>query len=586
MNKTKINLLKVEYCKLFPEDWMSKFDFSSEELCSQNISTIVSSIESFKIDAYCLFAKSILSGEYVIRDVKKSLDDLSDALFHEDFTDGYTEIQQNVWNRLGNAESLIINAISDYKYFISEFENKCNVKHPKQLFHLVKKNNQFDNDDPYYPLLFELLFKVCTLDLNPSYNENVIRKLLICYTEVSSIISEKRFNERILQICSVLKEKCIFLLRKILTADKTDINYLVDYHQRHIDSNTSVAPYLRTYIERFEFYIKELYSNEAMADELDKKVYYCSNNIWELPLLIKYYKDKKGTTQKQVDNIITRFKKQLSEYTKEGLYDKYALATMENYMANCRLSFRLSQNNYALEDLMNDISDIEDMQRRTGIHNFYPFRKACLFLISYIRKHRNDIDLAIEELLLNLESLLDKFESALIWCRGQDYIPIQVPFKGCLVKTVIGPVFVPSTYCRPLQYEKHFDELVKLKMEFLTLKSEAIIHEDKREIDKLKSQIDTSNKRLIELFTLFITIAAFIFGTIEFFASNQNKEVSNMLLSTLSFGIVLLLFSSSISIITQGKEFSWKCLRTKISIIMAVLYFILFIVLICLTYRS
>lgn len=577
MDRTIIDSIKADYLKTFPESWFSEYDFSTESEAEKSALHIVSKTDDFMRRSFCAISSSVISGEYVVKDIRASLDNLLEILFRENPYEQFPEVQQNAYNKFCDTEAIILEAIDRYRDFIYYFENRCDVRATKHMLHLVRRRT-LSSIDSYYPQLIHLLFKVCTFDIKPSYNDEVIKNLLFCHTELSSIISEMKYGKEIISVCEILRDKCMFLLKKILESDNQDVDYLVDYHQRHIGIDEQVAPYLKEFIKRFELYIKEQYENEPLADKIDKEVLNQCNKIWDLPLIIKYYKDKKGTTQRQVDNIIDRFNKQLAEYNKKGQYDKYALATLENYMANCRLSFISSCEGFQPDELFKEMDIIENLQDKTGIKNFYPFRKACIFLSSYIQLHRNDTDYHLPEILRKLDYYMIKLENALIWCKEQDYIPIQVPFEGCIVESAYSsPVFVPSTYCRPLQYERHFDELNKLKMDILVLRSEIRIQEDKKEIDNLKAQIDNSNKRLIEIFTLFLTVAAFIFGSIEFFAGSQPSGIQSFLINTVSLGIILLLFSSSVSLVTISKDSSWRQARCVLAIIMFLTFLALFI---------
>lgn len=578
MVKTKIDLIKTDFLQIFPDPSFSAYDFSTDLAAEKSALDIVSKTDDFLCKSFFSISTSVISGEYVVKDVKKSLDDLSEVLLQEKSFEQFPAIQQNAIDKFNETETIVLDALNLYRDFIVNFESRCNVRSPKHILNLVKRRLSYSFDSQY-PKLYHLLFSVCSYDINPSYNDDVIKELLLIHTELSSTISEKKYNTNIQSVCEVLRDKSLFLLKKILESNNQDVDYLVDYHQRHIGADEEVAPYLKDFISRFEFYIKDNYTKEPLADKIDLRVYNSQNDIWELPLLIKYYKDRTGTTQRQVDNIIDRFKKQLAEYKSEGIYDNYALATLENYMANCKLSYMSSCSNFQTEELFKEIEEIENIQDRTGIQNFYPFRKACKFLLSYVHVHRNDTNLPLQQIINKLDYYVAKLENALIWCKEQDYIPIQVPYAGCLIRNVpTGVAFVPSTYCRPLQYERHFDDLNKIKIDILMLKSEAKIQEDKKEIDKLKSQIDNSNKRLIEVFTLFVTIAAFIFGSIEFFASSQSTDIRSMLTNTVSLGIVLLLFSSSVSLVTISKDFSWKQPRCILTLIMFVAFLALFVI--------
>lgn len=576
---SKIKDITKQYLANFPDQWVKQFDFSTEEIAGCSLSKAIKQVEDFLNDSFYVFSESVISGEYIVKDVKSCLTELADALCSDAGVVLENPYQEKLSKRLLNMQDIILEAIGGYRSLIIEMEGKCKVRQAKQFLSLVRRK-PIDTIEIPYVSLYALLFQVALADLRPSYNEAVLKNLLHQYTELNSYVSENKYGDKIQTVCTVLRDKCLFLLKKILEADNKEVDYTVDYNQRHIGADSEVASYYRNYISKFEFYIKDQYGAEPIAENLDRRFFEEGERIWDLPLLIKYYKDVNNTTEPQIKSIVERFNSRLSSYKSEGDFDKYALSTLENYMANCLFSFKLSQENYDPQNIVTDIEVVEGIQVRTGIKNFYPYRKVIRFLISYIKEHRNKKGIDINSLLKLLDLYMVKLESALIWCRDQDFIPIQVPFQGCLVKEPsFGVIFVPSTYCRPLQYEKLFDELQQFKMEAVVLQNEAIIIQDKNEIEELKKQIDNSNKRLIDIFTLFVTITAFIFGCIQFFGNSANADTSSFLLNILSLGTVLLLFSSSVSMLTLNKENFWSQPRFWVSAIVMLIYLAMFVVL-------
>lgn len=583
-DRIKINVIIEKYNENFPINWLSDLQSIKEEDCADTISKEIKKIDSFLIESYYIFATSVLSGEYIVKPVIDSLDSLLECMCEDKIYDGLSDIQAKLMDQLKIAESIIKYAIDQYKEVISILENNCRVKQPKQYVSLVQSVLPSRNTYPYKNL-YKLLFDVVRNDIMPSYNEETIAQLLSLQTSLSYIITNKKFDSKIIKVCSVLYEKCLLLLKKILKSDnKEEVDYLVDYKQRHFGSDITVAKCYSQFMKRFEFYIKEKYTNrENIACELDDKFYEKKGKIWEIPLLLKYYKDLQNTSLKQIDNIVNDFKKLLKSYRRESDFDTYALATLENFVINTRFSFKISHLNPSPEKVLEDLREIEFIQARTGIKNYYPYKKVLVYLIDYIRSHRNDSTIQINKLLDSIDNNIIKLENALLWCKEQNFIPIQSPYSGCLVRDRdFGVIFLPSTYCRPLHYEKLFDELNKLKIEAVVLRNEGSILQYKSEVQSLKEQIDNSNRRLIDIFTLFVSVAAFIFGSIEFFASNTEESASEMLNKTLSLGLILLLFSSSISILTMRelKKF-WHHPRFIISAIMFVVYAILLIIFLC-----
>lgn len=136
-----------------------------------------------------------------------------------------------------------------------------------------------------------------------------------------------------------------------------------------------------------------------------------------------------------------------------------------------------------------------------------------------------------------------------------NFYPIQSLFRECLtVVRDFGAVFVASSFCRPISYNKLKDELDVYKNKALYLDNEIEVRKERLELVKIKKDIDNSRTRDIEVLSFFTAIITFIFGTIGFFAENKNSDFLHLMYSIFGLGAILLIFVSGIHLVTVRKE--------------------------------
>lgn len=275
-------------------------------------------------------------------------------------------------------------------------------------------------------------------------------------------------------------------------------------------------------------------------------------------MLMKNYKDSKGTVLPQIDNILKGFDSLYEEldnkFTKRS-FDKYALRTLKNYMYNSELSFKMKEYAYTLDRMKKDIQHIIGLQYSTGIFNFYPYRKAIVWLNQYFDSHVEWTELDLNDFRELMKKCIDQFEQSIEWCRAMSFFPIQNPYRECIVTVAdFGVVFTPSTFCRPVRYERLKEELNEYKSRVLYIDNEIAIRKERLELNKIKKSIDNSKVRELEILSFFVALITFLFGTISFFAENKNNDFIHLLYSVFGLGAILLIFVCGIYLITIRKE--------------------------------
>ena len=114
-------------------------------------------------------------------------------------------------------------------------------------------------------------------------------------------------------------------------------------------------------------------------------------------------------------------------------FDIYALSTLKNYMYNCRLSFKLRDAKYTFEQLCMDMTEIETIQAETQVRNFYPYRKAIIWLFNMIREDMSNKKSdrgALNDMVQFLEKCIYRFEEAIKWCERNRFYPVQNMYRA------------------------------------------------------------------------------------------------------------------------------------------------------------
>lgn len=585
---SKIQELLSLFASEFPNGWLDSFQWDNEEDSEESYCQIRNKIEEFHQESFYLLASSILSGEYILRgNIVNDLIAFINRLYDSELKTDESNILKNLnVKEFNNLTKEYIQIIQSYRYLLADLDNKYELNHIDYIVNAYRKNSDVCNNS-FCGLCFPILITITRIDHLLSSDKHTITKLILCHNDLEEIIKNPIITSKNKVVLSILNEKCLFLLKKLLIDDNRDFDFLIDFKHHHYDTANLRFIYLDKYDRYFEFYRTEAYSNENLGRELDRKSYENKLSIGLHTLLIKYYKDSNGTDKSQIDNILSDFnelyKRLMSTFSKRP-FDKYALRTMINYMYNCNISYKMRNMNtsYSFENLQDDINEIIRLQNSTGIFNFYPFRKAILWLKEYFESHNTLSEMQSKQYRELLSLCIEKFEKSIQWCKEMCFFPIQNTYSECITKVDdFGPVFVASSFCRPVKYQNLRDELNEYKNLALSIDNQIAIREDRIKLEKLKLEIENSKNRQIEILSFFSAVITFIFGTIGFFAENKNNDFIHLVYSIFGLGAILLIFVCGIHLVTMKKEDSFveyfKHPRTWFCIITLLACFILIV---------
>jgi len=588
MGQLKINRIIEVYRKTFPYGWYNDDNWSDENSCKELYVKLNAKLQEFEQEAFFLIAQSIMSGEYLVKpNVQDTLISISDCFTDgEIFDDKMPPLLSKLIFDFNNLVGDLIRVIRRYRYLLTWLNEKYEDRRPQYVLNALRT----DNDRAFnckFSKLYNILLDVTSFDHFLSTDKNKIQNLILDYSELEKAVQDPAFQEKNILAIKVLKEKCMFILKKLMIDDNKEFDFMIDFERKHYDTSTLTFSFFSEMNNLFEFYRTDTYTNDSIGKDLDIKAAKKGLGIGQYALLMKYYKDSKNTQEIQIDNILNDFDTSYNalskQFTKRPL-DVYALGTLKNYMYNSRFSYRMSKKNdtYSFEKLRVDLNDIINIQNQTGVLNFYPYRKA--FEKSKEMLHNNEM-LSKNEMLEYkrfMSLCIEKFAESIKWCETYSFYPIQNVYNECLTTVKeydFGAVYVASSFCRPIRYEKLRDELDSFKNFVLLIDNEIALKEEKEELTKLRKDIDNTRTKEIEILSFFTAIITFLFGSIGFFAKNENNDFIHLFYSILGLGAILLIFVSGIHITTMRIENKWHprawfCYITMLVCIILIFYLI------------
>lgn len=150
--------------------------------------------------------------------------------------------------------------------------------------------------------------------------------------------------------------------------------------------------------------------------------------------------------------------------------------------------------------------------------------------------------------------------------------------SDCFVEETEYSLMLPSTFSKPIDYDKQWEALNDFKSELRFLKESLQIIEQTKELKSIKDSLKNAEKKYIEIGGIFISAITFLFGTINIF-TNDKASPLQMFTSTMGLGILLIIFASLMILIVGKREWcSFKSWTIALIIIgyTALLCFIIF----------
>ncbi len=554
----KVSNFTQTYSKVFPIDWINKLDWTTQDKSKESFMFGRTKIELFIEDSFKAFTLSALCGEYIVKDLNPDLDKITNSLItdYPPITDG-NRLKESLYQSFSDLESDLILVSKRYKALIKLVNDKIsriNHDYIVSAFSSSKQrcSNELLNDIIHY------CFSICSQDHFFKFSEKNTANILLIREELNK--KQQKSNGVISNIYKVLLDKCSFLLKKLIHI-KGEAEYTLDFETRSLNSESISLFFLNRFDSFFSFlHIKETHQENNHIDNWKRRCLLRKSSFTECILLMRFY-IKNGGSRQEVESLMDDFQACIEIFNIKREFDRYAINSLRNYMQNCYFSYLISTKHIKYEEFLVEIDKIDNLQKQTKIYNFHPYEKAINYLL-------NEIDINIKEgadkkSIIEKQQILEKYynklKDAISWCQGQNYYPFQLPYWECLHK--IGEaniiVFIPSSFTRPLDYGA-LDELhSKYATKIAAINEQIRICEDKKEILALKQELNNHQKVYIQILGLFTGILTFLFEIVNIFStsnSNNNISLQEKVDNTAVIGILLLLFSSTIYLLTSCQK--------------------------------
>lgn len=588
-NVEYLEAFKNEYTNAFDTDWIERLDWKNIAKAQISCDSGRRLIHDIKRQAFVCFAKSMLSGEYI--DSLKEVNSI-----HSEMTTYWEQEHLSLPEKDSQISNLKANLMQEYelldrelRFLFDEYsmllrivDEKLSTQSPICIFNATSYSLPETFDLDYIGILIHLIIPICIYEHKLPCGLNNIRDLVRIY-----VLIEKTIKDETDKVCSSLLSavfhKTTFLLKKSLPKDTEYVYYLDNI--KHVVSRstlTKLPSTIEDYFKSFMSFSEDYAHDEDFICKVQHKCLIGSATIKEYITLFDYYR-KNAKQQVQIDNILKEFKEKYKESIKElsDGFDLYAWRTMINYLYNCRLSYLLNcrKSKPTFEELKKIIVEIEALQQETTIQNFYPYKKICEYLISTVKNSiKNASDLDYAQHICVIEELIVNYEHTLNWCKSRHFYPIQMLRSDCFVEETEYSLMLPSTFSKPIDYDKQWEALNDFKSELRFLKESLQIIEQTKELKSIKDSLKNAEKKYIEIGGIFISAITFLFGTINIF-TNDKASPLQMFTSTMGLGILLIIFASLMILIVGKREWcSFKSWTIALIIIgyTALLCFIIF----------
>ena len=577
MNENYIQKLIQLYSDLFPE--MNLFDNSSK---GKEVYKIVNyKIRTLEEKSFLYLSYSLLSGEYLREDLDSKLELLIDNISLFENSPYEEPMRVKLFNKFSALTLSIRKSASSYRSFI--YLVKHRFENGREDYFLNLEKNIHDDGNRLFMYFYIFFLRIQSLNHNMVYTPDLTYEAISIYYELEGFKSCGTLQTEIERVFSLFQESLAFLIIKLVE----DRDSLI-----RVDRKTKDIASLRALLNNghcSSFYINYLrnsincdYPRDYLTG-LKLKVQNKTANYTDYMLLMAFYKQRKKVSK--VDALYTSFVDKVNRDIEAEKYkldvDKYSLQTLLNYMFNCKFSLWLScGQNIDIQNIKKQISELKDLQNDTGILNFHPYYKAFKalnFIINQeLKKENKDLDL-VKDANCILKECLVNFYTNLEWCEKHKFYPFQLPIEeSTIVSNENVIIFLPSSFSRPVDYSKYKEEYIDLRAEAKVIDVEISLAAHTVDIVSLKSEFANNQKTSMKLLAGFTGVITFLFSCINIFSDNSVNDISSAFDKIIILGVLILLFASTIYLLTIGKEKSFQQYINLPNIIALLLFFFSF----------
>jgi hypothetical protein len=568
MNKINyIQQLKKLPQRFFPQDWVEKENWNTDENSKKSYLRCKKKLDDFTDQSLYFLSMSLLSGEFVIQGVivDSVITYLLD-IFTKEYgspTEEKNKYKQEIlssFQDLGhNLKSVCLDYRSVNSYYPEHFKQ---VKHNYTF--QVYRNEEAGDSSNKLNNFSNLVLPVCLGDLYFSYFEKSAVDNLLFLVEELKKSNEKESSKQIQQVYQLCIEKGNFLLKKLLFLFGP-FEYSINFKDYSKSASDIKIQYLQTLAKRFEIFANNASQDSSTIHKYEERAYTKKAYFSEMILMMRYYCKNSDGTSEQIKNLLDEFNiryKRLYNKKITNEFDLNALNSIWNVMHNCRLSFVSSQKKYTVDDLQKDMDEIISFQNRKCSYNYFHYQIGIEFLISKAKGNSYNGENEKKELQRTkdlLEEYIKHYKKCLEWCSRNSFYPLQLMYNECCIgiKEFNTNLFIPSTFSQPIDYEKLENKEKEYEIDLLLIDSKIELADEKEKIQKIKESVEQTTSKFVEIGGTFVAILSLLFGVISFSSNTQKLSFEQLIIHSLGVGLILLIFSASIYILTLRKSEIW-----------------------------
>lgn len=267
-------------------------------------------------------------------------------------------------------------------------------------------------------------------------------------------------------------------------------------------------------------------------------------------------------------------------------YDQHALNLMHLYILNNHLSYKIKEGTSYM-DLRSDLNSINTFSIQYGIQNYFTDKKICHKLVDEFNAeftkgiHKEGYLEKLDSVLRELDEKLEELDASVLWSDRLKFIPFRET-RAESTKNVKNPekpgmsndLFIASAYSIPLDYSSIKIEVSGLRSLPAILKQQLQnarnLLQYSNEVFDLKSKLESSQTKQIEILSVFAAIVLFVSGNIQIFT--KVDTLAQGLHFMFIFALSLSLFVSLIWVVFKDRN---QDIHKKQWIIISIYFFFL-----------
>lgn len=544
------------------------------------------------------FNLSILRGEYIsfqtsISELKKLRESI--LSIRPNFIPLNEDVQATIYpGSLYSAFTQPLNlAINLYKEFIAIISKKLAnsdkeyIRYYNEIIEAYS-DEQFSKETKQNLRIFHVNINIAEYDHTLSVEGDMLNKLIDFSLLLKKGLSPKPYLILILKKCQLLKSKLLLRRKNTHEDDNIQIYTIINGEE----SSISIAEFRDSLFDKWLEYLDAHYEMKDDWKAAIKASYLIikSKNlndctVQELCCLVKYHKDvdrqfpnSKNAINKIREEIAVRLNNAKS--AKLG-FDIYAFQIVLNYTINNEFSLICEDPDTTIQVSQKFYEEILDIQKHTGIKNFFPQTKFLKFLLKELKKNyaSNHAIESIDDcrkIIDKCHSIYTAYKNNVEWSKNNYNYVFQLPFDECLLEisneegSVVDKVFISSSFLMPIlkkdimsEFETNMTEVTLLEYTvkaFENIKTEIdSLQTLKAEIKKINDDSKLKDVKTIEVLGIFAALISFVAASLPTFKIIETPLQAAMFMLALStslcaFIVVLLAASRGLNTFTTHKK--------------------------------